>query len=72
MQREVDWFKGKPLESRMTYYQASAALSLGAPPISRTFWKCRAIALRNGLKEQAVSITNEAFLEVQRSHSWAR
>jgi len=40
MQREVDWFKGKPLESRMTYYQASAALSLGAPPISRTFWKC--------------------------------
>ena len=29
MQREIDWFKGKPLESLNTYYQASAALSRG-------------------------------------------
>jgi eukaryotic-like serine/threonine-protein kinase len=66
-QREVDWFKGKPLESWMTYYQASAALSLGRLRQSRElFGSARAMALRNGLKEQAVSITNDqAFFEAQ-------
>jgi tetratricopeptide (TPR) repeat protein len=41
MQKEVDWFKGKPTESVGTYYQAKAALSLGelraSPGIANTF-----------------------------------
>jgi serine/threonine protein kinase/tetratricopeptide (TPR) repeat protein len=67
MQQEVDWFKGKPLESYLTYYQASAALSLGQLRQSRElFGSARTIALRQGLKEQAVSITNDqAFFEAQ-------
>ena len=67
MQREVDWFKGKPLESYLTYYQASAAFSLGRLRKSRElFGSARAIALRQGLKEQAVSIINDqAFFEAQ-------
>jgi serine/threonine protein kinase/tetratricopeptide (TPR) repeat protein len=67
MHREVDWFKGKPLESWMTYYQASAALSLGRLSQSRElFESARAMALRQGLKEQAVSITNDqAFFEAE-------
>jgi len=67
MQREVDWFKGKPLESWMTYYQASAALSLGRLRQSRElFESARVIALRHGLKEQSVSITNDqAFFEAE-------
>jgi tetratricopeptide (TPR) repeat protein/predicted Ser/Thr protein kinase len=67
MQREVDWFKGKPLESYLTYYRASAALSLGQLRQSRElFGSARTIALRQGLKEQAVSITNDqAFFEAQ-------
>ena len=67
MQREVDWFKGKPLESYLTYYQASAALSLGRLRQSRElFGSARTIALRQGLEEQAVSITNDqAFFEAQ-------
>ena len=45
MQREVDWFKGKPLESYLTYYQASAAFSLGRLRKSRElFGSARAIA----------------------------
>jgi tetratricopeptide (TPR) repeat protein/predicted Ser/Thr protein kinase len=67
MQREVDWFKGKPLESYLTYYQASAALSLGRLRQSRElFGSARTIALGQGFKEQAVSITNDqAFFEAQ-------
>jgi hypothetical protein len=29
MQREIDWFKGKPQETSILYYRAKAALSLG-------------------------------------------
>ena len=59
MQREIDWFKGKPDESGNLYYQAKAALSLGQFRRSRElFERARAIALAQGLKERAVSIIN--------------
>ena len=65
MQREIDWFKGKPLESWNTYDQASVAISRGKLNRSRElFERARTLALQQGLKEQAVSITNDqAFLE---------
>jgi eukaryotic-like serine/threonine-protein kinase len=57
MQREIDWFKGKPLESLNTYDQASATLSRGQLRRSRElFERARALALQQGLKEQAASI----------------
>ena len=57
MQREIDWFKGKPLESWNTYDQASATLSRGQLRRSRElFERARALALQQGLKEQAASI----------------
>jgi DNA-binding winged helix-turn-helix (wHTH) protein/tetratricopeptide (TPR) repeat protein len=59
MHLQVDWFKGKPQESVSTYYQAKAALSLGQLRGSRElFENARAIALRQGLKEQAAAIAN--------------
>jgi DNA-binding winged helix-turn-helix (wHTH) protein/tetratricopeptide (TPR) repeat protein len=59
MQREIDWFNGKPAESVGIYYQAKAALSLGELRRARElFDRARAIAQRNGLKEQAVAINN--------------
>ena len=59
MQREIDWFKGKPQESVNLYYQAKAALSLGQLRRSRDlFERARAISLQKGLEEQAVTITN--------------
>jgi len=65
MQREIDWFKGKPLESWITYHQASATLSLGEVRKSRElFESARAMALKQGLKEQAASITeDQAYFE---------
>ena len=58
MQREIDWFKGKPLESWNTYDQASVAISRGKLNRSRElFERARTLALQQGLKEQAVSIT---------------
>ena len=65
MQREIDWFKGKPLESWNTYDQASVAISRGKLNRSRElFERARALALQQGLKEQAVSITlDHAFYE---------
>jgi DNA-binding winged helix-turn-helix (wHTH) protein/tetratricopeptide (TPR) repeat protein len=59
MQREIDWFKGKPQESINLYYQAKAALSLGQLRKSgELFERARTIAVQRGLKEQAVSIIN--------------
>lgn len=59
MQREIDWFKGKPAESTSVYHQAKAALSLGELRKARElFERAGAIAQRNGLKEQAVAINN--------------
>jgi DNA-binding winged helix-turn-helix (wHTH) protein/tetratricopeptide (TPR) repeat protein len=59
MQREIDWFKGKPAESAGIYYQAKAALSSGELRNARgLFERAGAIAQRNGLKEQAVAINN--------------
>jgi eukaryotic-like serine/threonine-protein kinase len=72
MQREIDWFKGKPTESLGIYYQAKAALSLGELRKARElFERAGDIAKRNGLKEQAVAIANglaqfEADLENNR------
>ena len=57
MQREIDWFKGKPLESLNTYDQASVAISRGKLNRSRElFERARKLALQQGLKEQAASI----------------
>jgi DNA-binding winged helix-turn-helix (wHTH) protein/tetratricopeptide (TPR) repeat protein len=57
MQREIDWFKGRPLESWNTYDQASATLSRGQLRRSRgLFERARTLALQQGLKEQAASI----------------
>jgi DNA-binding winged helix-turn-helix (wHTH) protein/tetratricopeptide (TPR) repeat protein len=59
MQRESDWFTGKPVESLGIYYQAKAALSLGELRKARElFERAGDIAKRNGLKEQAVVINN--------------
>ncbi len=72
MQREVDWFKGKPAESIGIYYQAKAALSLGELRKARElFERAVASAHRNGLKELAIVINSglaqfEADLENNR------
>jgi DNA-binding winged helix-turn-helix (wHTH) protein/tetratricopeptide (TPR) repeat protein len=72
MQREIDWFKGKPAESTGVYYQAKAALSQGELRKARElFERAGALAQRNGLKELAVAINNglaqfEADLENNR------
>jgi DNA-binding winged helix-turn-helix (wHTH) protein/tetratricopeptide (TPR) repeat protein len=59
MQREIDWFRGKPAESTGIYYQAKAALSQGKLRTARElFERARAIALEHGFKEQAVAINN--------------
>jgi eukaryotic-like serine/threonine-protein kinase len=59
MQREREWFKGRPQESAFTYYQAKAALSLGEVRKSRQlFERARMLAEGRGLKEQAVAILN--------------
>jgi len=60
MQKEIDWFKGTPTESVLTFYQARAALGLGQLRAARElFERARATALKNGLKEQAVAFTND-------------
>ena len=60
MQKEIDWFKGKPTESVLTYYQARAALSFGQIRAARElFDRAQAVALKNGLKEQAVAMTTD-------------
>jgi tetratricopeptide (TPR) repeat protein len=59
MQRELDWSKGKPQESTITYYHAKMALSQGELRRSRElFQSARAIAQHNGLKEQAITFLN--------------
>ena len=59
MQRELEWFKGKPQESAFTYYEAKAALSLGEVRKSRQlFERARMLAEGRGGKEQAVAILN--------------
>ena len=59
MQREVDWFSGKPQESAITYYQAKAALSLGDVRQSRQlFERARHLAEDKGRREQAIAIIN--------------
>jgi eukaryotic-like serine/threonine-protein kinase len=60
MQREIDWFKGNPLESWMLLYEASGAMSLGQLRQSRRlFERARTIALSQDLKELAAGITND-------------
>jgi tetratricopeptide (TPR) repeat protein len=59
MQREIDWFKGKPAEALGIYHQAKATLSLGELRRARElFERAGTLAQRNGLKEQAVAINN--------------
>lgn len=59
MQREIDWFKGKPQETSLLYYRAKAALSLGQIHQSRELFElARALSLQQGRKETAVSIMN--------------
>jgi DNA-binding winged helix-turn-helix (wHTH) protein/tetratricopeptide (TPR) repeat protein len=65
IQREIDWFKGKPLESWNTYDQAMAAMSRGQLRGSRElFAHAGTLALKQGLKELAASMTlDHAFYE---------
>jgi len=59
MQRELDWFGGKPQESVLTYYHAKAVLSLGEVRKSRQLFKrARQLAESKGRKEQAIAILN--------------
>src|SRR5262249_16897531 len=59
MQRELEWFKGRPQESVITYFQAKATLSLGKVRESRElFQHARQLAEARGLKEQEVAILN--------------
>ncbi len=59
MQRQIEWFKGKPQEALLIYHQAKAALSLGELRKSRElFERARAITQQSGLKEQVAAIMN--------------
>jgi tetratricopeptide (TPR) repeat protein len=59
MQREIDWFMGKPQETSILYYRAKAALTLGQIRRSRElFERARALSLQQGRQETAVSIIN--------------
>jgi serine/threonine protein kinase/tetratricopeptide (TPR) repeat protein len=59
MQQAVDWFKGKPQEGTINYYQAKAALSLGEVGRSREFFaRARELATQRGLQEQSIAIRN--------------
>jgi tetratricopeptide (TPR) repeat protein len=59
MQREIDWFMGKPQETSILYYRAKAALTLGQiRPSRELFERARALSLQQGRKETAVSIIN--------------
>jgi tetratricopeptide (TPR) repeat protein len=65
MQREINWFKGKPLESWNTYDQALGAMSKGELRRSRElFERARTLAVQQGLKEFAASTAlDHAFYE---------
>jgi eukaryotic-like serine/threonine-protein kinase len=67
MQREIDWFKGKPLESWNLNHRAWAAMSLGQIRRGRELFEaCRASALQNGIKEYAVATaTDQAQIEAE-------
>jgi DNA-binding winged helix-turn-helix (wHTH) protein/tetratricopeptide (TPR) repeat protein len=59
MQRELNWFKGKPQESVARYFQAKAALSKGDLRGSRElFNSARELAAQRGLKEVALAFLN--------------
>jgi DNA-binding winged helix-turn-helix (wHTH) protein/tetratricopeptide (TPR) repeat protein len=59
MQREIEWFKGKPQEALLIYHQAKAALCLGEARKSRgLFERARAITQQSGAKEQVAAIMN--------------
>lgn len=60
LQKEIDWFNGKPTQGMLTYYQARVALGLGeSRAAGELFENARSLALKNGLKEQAVAMTND-------------
>jgi DNA-binding winged helix-turn-helix (wHTH) protein/tetratricopeptide (TPR) repeat protein len=60
MQREIEWFKGKPTEGWNTRRQAMVALSRGELKKSRQlFERARAITLQQGLKELAAGFTED-------------
>ena len=67
MQREIDWFKGKPLESWNLNHRAWAAMSLGKVRRGRELFDAsRASALQNGMKEYAVATaTDQAQIEAE-------
>jgi serine/threonine protein kinase/tetratricopeptide (TPR) repeat protein len=67
MQREIDWFKGKPLESYNLNHRAWAAMSLGQVRQGRALFDAsRASAVQNGMKEYAAATANdEAQIEAE-------
>ena len=67
MQREIDWFKGKPLESWNLNHRAWAAMSLGQVRRGRELFDAsRASAMQNEMKEYAVATaTDQAQIEAE-------
>jgi serine/threonine protein kinase/tetratricopeptide (TPR) repeat protein len=67
MNREVEWFKGKPVECWNLNHQAWVAASRGQLHLSRElFERSRAAALKQELKNYAASTTNdEAQVEAE-------
>jgi tetratricopeptide (TPR) repeat protein len=67
MNREVEWFKGKPVECWNLNHQAWVAASRGQLHLARElFERSRAAALRQELKNYAASTTNdEAQVEAE-------
>ena len=67
MQREIAWYKGKPLESWNLNHQGWGAMSLGKIRKARQFFQdSRTSALQHGLKEYAsATASDEAQLEAE-------
>lgn len=67
MQREVEWFKGKPVEHEFLNFRAWTAMSAGQVQEGRKlFDRARALALENGAKENSViDDTDQAQLEAE-------
>src|SRR5215469_3325396 len=60
MKREVEWFKGKPVECWNLNHQAWAAASRGQLRVARElFDRSRAAAMKQQLKDYAVTTIND-------------
>ena len=78
IQREVNWFKGKPMEAWLVLYQATHGWSLGQIRRARIdFERARSLALQQDMKEFAADVALDEgqyeadFGNPQQAHSWA-